>query len=125
LRPTDPRQLKRKKERTGREVGRARARGRVKAVVLVPVLDKRQGRGARATLSRDASERSPQARLDEAVGLAASIDLDMRASGLVPLTQPRPATLFGSGKVEEHIPPGEADPDPLPAVRELLARGGG
>jgi GTPase len=101
LRPTDPRQLKRKKERTGREVGRARAQGRVKAVVLVPVLHKRLGRGARSALSRDASERSPQARLDEAVGLAASIDLDVRASGLVPLTQPRPATLFGSGKVEE------------------------
>jgi GTP-binding protein HflX len=101
LRPTDPRQLKRKKERTGREVGLARAKGRVKAVVLVPILDKRQGRGARAALRRDPSERSPQARLDEAVGLAASIDLDVRASGLVPLTQPRPATMFGSGKVEE------------------------
>jgi GTP-binding protein HflX len=48
-----------------------------------------------------AAERSPQARLDEAVGLAAAIDLDVRASGLVPLLHPRPATLFGSGKVEE------------------------
>jgi GTP-binding protein HflX len=101
LRPTDPRQLKRKKERTGREAGLARAQERVKAVVLVPVLDKRPGKGARTPSSRDASERSPQARLDEAVGLAAAIDLDVRASGLVPLTQPRPATLFGSGKVEE------------------------
>jgi GTP-binding protein HflX len=101
LRPTDPRQLKRKKERAGREVALARAQRRVKAVVLVPVLDRRQGRGARAALSRDASARGPQARLDEAVGLAAAIDLDVRASGLVPLTQLRPATLFGSGKVEE------------------------
>ncbi len=82
-------------------VGLARAQERVTAVVLVPVLDKRQGKGARAALSRDAVERSPQQRLDEAVGLAAAIDLDVRASGLVPLTQPRPATLFGSGKVEE------------------------
>jgi GTP-binding protein HflX len=35
------------------------------------------------------------------VGLAAAIDLDVKASGLVPLPEPRPATLFGSGKVEE------------------------
>jgi GTP-binding protein HflX len=35
------------------------------------------------------------------VGLAVAIDLDVRASGLVPLPEPRPATLFGSGKVEE------------------------
>ena len=44
---------------------------------------------------------SPQARLEEAVGLAAAIDLDVAASGLVPVPNPRPATLFGSGKVEE------------------------
>ena len=43
----------------------------------------------------------PQARLEEAVGLAAAIDLDVRARGVVPVPQPKPATLFGSGKVEE------------------------
>jgi GTP-binding protein HflX len=35
------------------------------------------------------------------VGLAAAIDLDVKASGLVPVPNPRPATLFGPGKVEE------------------------
>jgi GTP-binding protein HflX len=35
------------------------------------------------------------------VGLATAIDLDVKASGFVPLPRPRPATLFGSGKVEE------------------------
>jgi len=35
------------------------------------------------------------------VGLAAAIDFDVRASGIVPVAAPRPATLFGSGKVEE------------------------
>jgi GTP-binding protein HflX len=99
LRPTDPRELKRKKERTRREAGHARGRGRIKAVVLAPVLgSKKSARGAK---SRSTSERSPQARLDEAVGLAAAIDLDIKASGLVPVPNPRPATLFGSGKVEE------------------------
>jgi GTP-binding protein HflX len=46
-------------------------------------------------------ERTPQARLEEAVGLAAAIDLDVVASGVVPVPEPRPATLFGAGKVEE------------------------
>ncbi len=40
-------------------------------------------------------------RLSEAAGLAKAIGLEIRYAGTVPLTQPRPATLFGSGKVEE------------------------
>jgi GTP-binding protein HflX len=50
---------------------------------------------------RSPDARTPEARLAEAVGLAAAINLDVRASGLVPLPHPRPATLFGSGKVAE------------------------
>ena len=85
-----------------REVRRARAEGRVKVVVLLPVLGKKRGRGAStAPGRRDVLERSPQARLKEAVGLAAAIDLDVKASGIVPVVVPRPASLFGSGKVEE------------------------
>ena len=101
MRPIDPKALKRKKERVSREISAARSQGRVSAVVLAPVLDKKHGKGTRAPATRDASERSPQARLEEAVGLAAAIDLDVKASGLVPVPNPRPATLFGSGKVEE------------------------
>jgi GTP-binding protein HflX len=69
-------------------------------VVFAPILDKKPVRGAKAR-SLEAAKRSPQARLDEAVGLAAAIDLDVRASGVVPVPQPKPATLFGAGKVEE------------------------
>lgn len=47
------------------------------------------------------ARRSAQARLDEAVSLAAAIELDVREARVVPITRPRPATLFGSGKVEE------------------------
>src|SRR5499427_7267191 len=65
------------------------------------MLDKSQGKRAAAAPGYSASLRSPQARLEEAVGLAAAIDLDVKASGLVPVPNPRPATLFGSGKVEE------------------------
>ena len=44
---------------------------------------------------------SPQDRLAESVGLARAIQLDVAAEEIVPLPQPRPATLFGSGKVGE------------------------
>ena len=40
-------------------------------------------------------------RLEEAVGLAHAIDLVVVESAIVPLPQPRPGTLFGTGKVEE------------------------
>jgi GTPase len=45
--------------------------------------------------------RSPDARLDEAVGLARAIDLNVVSSGIVPLGGIRPATFIGKGKVEE------------------------
>jgi GTP-binding protein HflX len=73
---------------------------RVGAVVFVPILANKT-ESAKRGRAGDAPERTPQARLDEAVGLAAAIDLDVRASGVVTVAQPKPATLFGSGKVEE------------------------
>jgi GTP-binding protein HflX len=45
--------------------------------------------------------RSRQARLDEAVGLARAIDLEVIAALAVTLAERRPATLFGAGKVDE------------------------
>lgn len=68
--------------------------------MVAPILDKKSGKGARGQ-GLDTPERSPQARLEEAVGLALAIDLDVRESGAVPIPQPKPATLFGTGKVEE------------------------
>ncbi|HSR72559.1 MAG TPA: GTPase HflX [Kiloniellales bacterium] len=44
--------------------------------------------------------RGPEARLEEAVGLAAAIDLTVVQVEIVRLAQPRPATLFGAGTVE-------------------------
>jgi GTP-binding protein HflX len=65
-----------------------------KVVVIVPQLTRRaEGEGA--------ARRSPEARLDEAVGLALAIDLDVAASMIVGLAQVRPASYLGSGKVEE------------------------
>jgi GTP-binding protein HflX len=45
--------------------------------------------------------RGPEAKLDEAVGLARAIDLNVVSSGIVPLADIRPATFIGKGKVEE------------------------
>ncbi len=64
-----------------------------RALVLVPVSRSRGKSGAPA--------RDPEARLEEAVGLARAIDLEVVAALAVPLVSPRPATLLGSGKVDE------------------------
>jgi len=53
---------------------------------------------ARARASR---VRTPEERLEEALGLSGALDLDVRRGLVVPLRAPTPATLFGSGKVEE------------------------
>ncbi|MDP6689196.1 MAG: GTPase HflX [Alphaproteobacteria bacterium] len=45
--------------------------------------------------------RLPQAQLDEAVGLAGAIGLDVIVAEVVVVNRPRPATLFGTGKVDE------------------------
>ncbi|MPZ10349.1 MAG: GTPase HflX [Kiloniellaceae bacterium] len=44
--------------------------------------------------------RAPAARLDEAVGLTAAIDLEVAASEVVAVKRPRPNTLIGGGAVE-------------------------
>ena len=68
-----------------------------RAFVLVPLLKSAEHQAKRA----GTATRSPESRLDEAVGLAAAISLDVVGSAVVPLTKPRPATLFGEGKVDE------------------------
>ncbi|WP_393977463.1 GTPase HflX [Xanthobacter nonsaccharivorans] len=65
-----------------------------RCAVITPVLSKRATRGA-------PERRSPEARLDEAVGLAAAIDLEVVFQATVPLSEIRPATYLGTGKVEE------------------------
>ncbi len=66
-----------------------------RVVVVVPVLTGRRGEGA------DGPSRTVEARRDEAVGLAAAIDLEVMETVTVSLNMPRPATLIGKGKVEE------------------------
>ncbi len=51
--------------------------------------------------TRAAAGRDPKARLEEAVGLAQAIDLEIVAEAPVALNEVRPATYIGKGKVEE------------------------
>ncbi|HVY18532.1 MAG TPA: GTPase HflX [Bauldia sp.] len=65
-----------------------------RTLVLVPI-PRSRGKGSRPPL-REAS-----ARVEEAVGLAHAIDLEVVGATAVPLAAPTPATLLGSGKVAE------------------------
>jgi GTP-binding protein HflX len=47
------------------------------------------------------AERDPRGALDEAVSLAAALDLEVAGAEVVPLAKARAGTLFGKGKVEE------------------------
>jgi GTP-binding protein HflX len=66
-----------------------------RTLVVGPYLSRPRGGPAAA------AERSSAARIDEATGLAAAIDLDVVWSGIAPLDRPKPAAYVGSGKVEE------------------------
>ncbi|MCK5744765.1 MAG: hypothetical protein KAH44_01050, partial [Oricola sp.] len=58
--------------------------------------------------------RDPEARLEEAVGLAAAINLEVVSALIAPIVKPRPATLLGQGKVEEiHALLDSFDPRPM------------
>ena len=61
-----------------------------KALVILPVLR-----------TPDADRRDPAGRLSEAVGLAAASALDVVDARAVPVRTPRPATLFGTGTVDD------------------------
>ncbi len=74
--------------------------GTGRAVVIAPYLRRPSAAGRVSARTADA-ERPPQARLEEAVGLALAIDLEVAESGLVPLSEVRPATYVGKGKVDE------------------------
>ena len=71
-----------------------------RAIVIGPY--RRSGAGARERAGAPLAEgRAPSARLEEAVGLARAIDLDIVHSGTVMLGTVTPATFLGKGKVEE------------------------
>jgi GTP-binding protein HflX len=74
-----------------------------RAIVIGPYLRQGVPQDAKPDSPRRSHEtiRAPQTRLEEAIGLARAIDLDVVESGLVMLSAIRPATYIGKGKVEE------------------------
>jgi GTPase len=86
---------KRKRRRASEETRAPRTR----TLVVVPVW-KRQVRVGEKTKPFPQIH-TPENRLAEAVGLAKAIDLDVIEAAIVPLSEPRPSTLLGAGKVDE------------------------
>jgi GTP-binding protein HflX len=71
----------------------------MRAVVIVPVLKKAGRQSADVIVAT--STRSDESRLEETIGLALAIDLEVVHGTIVPIAQPKPGTLLGSGKIEE------------------------
>ena len=67
--------------------------GRV--IVIGPYLRMRRGE---TDAPQGAVVRDPEARLDEAAGLARAIDLDVAEAIIAPVTQIRPATYLGRAR---------------------------
>jgi GTPase len=74
----------------------------MRAVVVVPVLKQPRSRSSQGeTPVAAVPQRSNEARLEEATGLARAIDLEIVEGLIVTVNEPRPATLMGTGKIEE------------------------
>lgn len=86
---------KRKRRRASEETRAPRTR----TLVIVPAW-KRPPK-VRGAANGEAQTHSPENRLTEAVGLAKAIELDVIDAAIVPVGEPRPSTLLGSGKVDE------------------------
>ncbi len=72
----------------------------MRAVIVVPVLSARHLPNDKADNNDSIAQRSGPARMEEARGLAAAIDLVVVHETVIKVTRPRPATLIGEGSVE-------------------------
>ena len=73
----------------------ARPAGTGRVLVLLPDLERSR------RIEGEKGGRTPETRTAEAVGLVEAIGLELAEAQHVPVRRPTPATLFGSGKVEE------------------------
>ncbi|PDT77036.1 GTPase HflX [Bradyrhizobium sp. C9] len=85
-------------DRTKSRPGSAGDQSTGRVIVIGPYLRTRRGDGDAQT---DSSVRDYEARIEEAAGLAGAIDLTVVESIVAPVSQIRPATYLGKGKVEE------------------------
>ncbi|WP_372646610.1 GTPase HflX [Hyphomicrobium sp.] len=88
-----------KGKRKGRRVPEETRAPQTRTLVVVPVW-KRQVRVGEKTKPFPQIH-TPENRLAEAVGLAHAIELNVIDAVIVPLSEPRPSTLLGAGKVDE------------------------
>lgn len=71
------------------------------AIVLVPALRTRNAAPGSGADGGNISKRPDALRMEEAIGLAGAIDLQVAEALIVPISAPRPSTLFGKGKMLE------------------------
>lgn len=83
--------------------GIVRLEAKTRALVILPDIRSAARRIKKSdfTSAEASPQRTPEMRLEEAVGLALAIDLEIAETIIVGLNKVRPATLFGTGKVEE------------------------
>jgi GTP-binding protein HflX len=93
LKPLDRRARKRGEAQTTTSSGSPS-----RAIVVVPYLNRK---AATKTAGIEIPQRRIEAKLDEAIGLARAIELEIANAGIVSLSAVRPATYLGKGKVEE------------------------
>lgn len=89
------------RNRDQRRVSKETRAPRTRTLVVVPAWKRQPKPKAAQPAKTSAQIHTPENRLAEAVGLARAIELDIIDSTIVPISEPRPATLLGSGKVEE------------------------
>lgn len=71
------------------------------AIVLVPALRTRNAAPGSGPDGSNITKRPDALRMEEAIGLAGAIDLQVAEALIVPISAPRPSTLFGKGKMLE------------------------
>lgn len=69
--------------------------------MLIPALRTRNPAPGSGPDGGNVAKRSDEHRMGEAIGLAGAIDLQVAQSLIVPISDPRPSTLFGKGKMLE------------------------
>ena len=72
-----------------------------RTLVIGPYLTSRAAQRRAATGSPETNLREFEARIEEAAGLAAAIDIEVVSAQVIPIAAPRPATFIGTGKIEE------------------------
>lgn len=85
-------------DRTKSRPGSAGDASTGRVIVIGPYMRTRRGDG---DAQMESSVRDYEARIEEAAGLAAAIELTVVESVVAPISQIRPATYLGKGKVEE------------------------